>query len=64
MADVIINDIYLSAIADAIRTKLGTESTYTPPNMAPAGGRYLSFLLQIRRRSYRRNQLKRSELPE
>lgn len=36
MADVIINDIYLSAIADAIRTKLGTESTYTPPNMASA----------------------------
>lgn len=36
MADVIINDIYLSAIADAIRTKLGTELTYTPPNMASA----------------------------
>lgn len=36
MADVIINDIYLSAIADAIRLKLGTSSTYTPPNMAPA----------------------------
>ena len=36
MADVIINDIYLSAIADAIRTKLGTASTYTPPNMASA----------------------------
>lgn len=36
MADVIINDIYLSAIADAIRAKLGTESTYTPPNMASA----------------------------
>lgn len=36
MADVIINDIYLSAIADAIRAKLGTASTYTPPNMASA----------------------------
>ena len=36
MADVIINDIYLSAIADAIRLKLGTSSTYTPSNMAAA----------------------------
>lgn len=36
MADVMINDIYLTAIADAIRLKLGTSSTYTPPNMAPA----------------------------
>lgn len=44
MANVLVNDLYLSDIADAIREKLDTEDTYKPSEMAnaiesiPSGG--------------------------
>ena len=36
MANVLVNDLYLSDIADAIREKLDTEDTYKPSEMANA----------------------------
>lgn len=36
MAKGLVTDTYLSDIADAIRSKLGTQDTYTPPEMAAA----------------------------
>lgn len=36
MGKVILTDTYLSNIADAIRTKSSTQTTYTPPQMAQA----------------------------
>lgn len=36
MATVVVNDTYLSDIADAIRTKSGTQTTYKPSEMAEA----------------------------
>ncbi len=36
MANVVVNDEYLSDIADAIRTKSGTSDTYKPSEMAEA----------------------------
>lgn len=36
MGKVILTDTYLSNIADAIRTKSSTQTTYTPPQMASA----------------------------
>lgn len=38
MARVTVNETYLSDIADAIRSKNGTENTYTPAEMAEAIG--------------------------
>ena len=36
MAKVLISESYLSAIADALREKLGTTDTYKPSEMADA----------------------------
>ena len=36
MAKVLITETYLNGIANAIRSKLGVSTTYTPQEMAPA----------------------------
>lgn len=38
MANVLVNDLYLGDIADAIRSKLGVQTTYKPSEMANAIG--------------------------
>ena len=50
MANVLVQESSLRAIADAIREKMGTQDTYTPAQMAPAigelGADLSSFLIE------------------